>query len=113
MRKTACDCKAWAQVMKKRYLEPEDWFRARFSDKVRFGYGPQGKLRIIRKPGEGHCPDCIQEDKEPKKKDKKKASTVGLRWATISNLIMCFDEVPARKITNRKMSQRVHIDQNS
>lgn len=72
MRKIACDCKAWAQVMQKRYREPEDWFRARFSDKVHFGYGPQGKLRIIRKPGEGHCPDCIQEDKEPEKKGKKK-----------------------------------------
>lgn len=25
----------------------------------------------IRKPGEQYCPDCIQEDKEPEKKDKK------------------------------------------
>ena len=63
--KPARDRKAWAEVMKQKYPEPEDWFRVRFSDEVHFCYGPQGKLRIIRKPGERYCPDCIQEDKEP------------------------------------------------
>ena len=50
--KTVRDCKAWAEVMKERYLRPEDWYRVRFSDEVHCGYGLQGKLRIICKPGE-------------------------------------------------------------
>lgn len=60
--------------MKERYPRPKDWYRVRFSDEVNFGYDPQGKLRIIRKPGEQYCPDCIQEDKEPNEKDKKTPS---------------------------------------
>ena len=31
----------------------------RFSDEVHFGLGPQRKLRIIRRPGERYCFDCI------------------------------------------------------
>lgn len=38
--KIACDYKALAQVMKKKYPKPEDWYRVRFNDKVHFGYGP-------------------------------------------------------------------------
>lgn len=71
--------------MKERYPKPEDWYRVRFSDEVHFGYGPQGKLRIIRKPGEQYCPDFTQEDKNQTKR-MKNTITVGLRWATISSL---------------------------
>jgi hypothetical protein len=41
--------------------EPQDWHDIRFSDEVHCRVGPQGKLRIIRKPGERYCGDCIQE----------------------------------------------------
>lgn len=41
----------WATVMLNRYPQPEDWYRVRFSDEVHFGYGPEGQLRITRKPG--------------------------------------------------------------
>jgi hypothetical protein len=41
--------------------EPKDWHDVRFSDEVHCRVGPQGKLRIIRKPGERYCSDCIQE----------------------------------------------------
>ena len=50
--KKAQDRKAWAEVMKERYPRSEDWYRVRFSDEVHAGYGPQAKLRTIRKPGE-------------------------------------------------------------
>lgn len=59
MRKTGGPRKSWAQVMKERYSEPEGWFRVRFSDEAHFGCGSQGKLGIIRKPGEGYCSDCV------------------------------------------------------
>ncbi|KAF1936403.1 hypothetical protein EJ02DRAFT_480679 [Clathrospora elynae] len=35
----------------------EDWQDVRFSDEVHCRVGPQGKLRIIRKPGERYCSD--------------------------------------------------------
>lgn len=40
--------------------EPEDWELIRFSDKMHSGFGPRRRLRIIRRPGERYCPDCIQ-----------------------------------------------------
>jgi hypothetical protein len=40
---------------------PEDWRNVRFSDEVHCRVGPQGRLRITRKPGERYCGDCIQE----------------------------------------------------
>ncbi len=43
------------------YLEPKDWNPIHFSDEYHYGFGPQGKLRIIRKPGERYCQDYIQE----------------------------------------------------
>lgn len=60
----ACDRKAQAEVMKEGYVRSKDWHCVRFSDEVHFRYGPQSKLRIIRKLGEQYCPDCIQEEKE-------------------------------------------------
>jgi hypothetical protein len=41
--------------------KPEDWHDVRFSDEVYCRVGPQGKMRITRKPGERYCADCIQE----------------------------------------------------
>ena len=35
------------------------------------GGGPQHQLRIIRKPGERYCVDCIQHSDAPKRKDEK------------------------------------------
>jgi hypothetical protein len=42
----------WSQVMKERYPDEKDWSSVRFSDEVHFGYEPQGKIHIIRKPGQ-------------------------------------------------------------
>lgn len=79
--------KAWAEVMKERYPRPGDWYRVRFSDELHFGYDPQAKLRIIRKPRERqYCPNYIQEDKEPEEKDQKNAIIFGPQQAMIPSL---------------------------
>jgi hypothetical protein len=52
--------KDWEEVMKERYPFTENWRRVRFSDEVHWAVGPEGKVRIIRKPGERLCSDCIQ-----------------------------------------------------
>ncbi|KAF2629618.1 hypothetical protein BU25DRAFT_316607, partial [Macroventuria anomochaeta] len=41
--------------------DKEDWRDVRFSDKAHWSVGPEGKMKIIRKPGERYCSDCIQE----------------------------------------------------
>lgn len=52
----------------------QDWMFVRFSGEVHFGLSPQGRLRIIRKPGERLCVDCMDMQKidEPVDKDEKK-----------------------------------------
>lgn len=87
--------KDWAWNKRNTY-SLNDWKRVRFSDEVHFGRGPQRRLRIIRKPGERTCQDCIQEQHEPEEKDKKQKryhcwAAVG--WNFKSKLI--FYEVPA------------------
>jgi hypothetical protein len=62
----------FAERMLAKYPNPDQWKRVRFSDEVHFGLGPQGKLMIIRKPGERYCRNCIQEEREPEEADKKK-----------------------------------------
>ena len=62
----------WAKDMKAKYPLPSDWHRVRFSDEVHFSFGPQGRLYILRRPGERNCPDCIQETEQPKNKKRKR-----------------------------------------
>ena len=79
-----------------------------------FGWGTfwpraTSKLRIIQKPVERICEDCIQEQDEPEEKDKKQKwyhcwAVVG--WNYNSELV--FYEVPGN--TNGEMSQRVYVD---
>ena len=62
----------WCKIMLQRYPTPQDWYKVRFSDEVHYGYEAQGPLRIIRKPGERYCPDCIQRNEGPTETEKKK-----------------------------------------
>jgi len=55
----------YARIMLEKYPSWKDWMWIRFSDEVHFGWGPQGKLMIIRKEGERLCQDCIQETETP------------------------------------------------
>ena len=69
----------YAQIMRKRYPKPEDWRHVRFSNEIHFGFGPQGKVRIIRRLGERYCPDCLQEQRLPAEKDLKRLYA----WAAV------------------------------
>ena len=89
----------YAAVMLERYPTKQHWEPVRFSDEVHFGYGPQGKLRIIRKPGQRYCMNCIQEADSPKDKDLKRQHC----WAAY------FYEVASN--TNGKLSLEAYLEQ--
>jgi hypothetical protein len=96
-----------AHRMLERYPRAEDWHKVRFSDEVHFGWRPQGKILIIRKPGMRYCQDCIQEEAQPAEKDKKRLQC----WAAIGfnfKSDIYFYDVPGN--SNGKMSQQVYID---
>jgi hypothetical protein len=57
----------------------EHWRPVRFSTELQFGLGPGGKVRVIRKPGERWCGDCLQEAEAPKEKDRKRLHC----WAAV------------------------------
>jgi hypothetical protein len=81
----------------------------RFSDEVHCRVGPQGKLRIVRKPGERYCSDCIQEQLNRDEERKWKASHI---WAAVgynfkSNIH--FYKIPGNK--NGELSLEVYRDQ--
>ena len=97
----------WAKEMLKRYPNPEDWRRVRFSDEVHFSYGPEGKARIIRKPGERYCSDCIQEVNEPKDKNKYRIHAwAAFGWNFKSEIVFY-----KTKSANGKMTQDDYINQ--
>ncbi|KAK4121032.1 hypothetical protein N657DRAFT_658058 [Parathielavia appendiculata] len=80
---------------------PQHWHDIRWSDEVHFSLGPKGRAVIIRKPGERHCPDCIQEAREPEPKYLKRLHAwAAIVWDFKSELY--FYEVPGN--TNGKMS---------
>lgn len=80
----------------------------RFSDKVHFGYGLQGKLCIIYKLGKQYCPDYIQENKKLNKKNKKCYHY----WAIMGyNFKLDINFYKISRNSNRKISQKVYINQ--
>jgi hypothetical protein len=95
--------------MLERYPKPEDWYTIRFSDEVHWGIGPQGKLYIIRKPGERYCSDCIQEqDNRDTEKDQKRLhSWAAVGWEFKSPLY--FYNIASNQ--NGKMTQDAYINQ--
>jgi hypothetical protein len=72
LKATAKNRVSFASTMLVRYPERESWYNVRFSDEMHSGFGPQHTLHIIRRPGERHCPDCIQHASEPDDKDQKR-----------------------------------------
>ena len=66
------------------------------------------KIRVIRKPGERYCPDCIQERHAPKEKDLKRLhawSAVGYNFKSDLH----FYKVPGN--SNGKMSLQIYKDE--
>lgn len=105
---TATRRKEYAEVMYSRYPHQEDWHHVRFSEKIHIGQGPQGKLRIIRKPGERYCTNCIQHANRPEEKDKKKLHC----WAAVGHSFkspLLFYDTASN--SNGKMTQKTYINQ--
>ena len=97
----------FAIEMLRKYPTPEAWRRVRFSDEVHFGLGPQGKLRVLRKPGERYCSDCIQETNEPKDEDRKRIHC----WAAIGYNFKSEIVFYTTRSSNGKMTQQDYITQ--
>ncbi|KAK0655334.1 hypothetical protein B0T16DRAFT_396719, partial [Cercophora newfieldiana] len=86
----------------------ESWRDIRWSDECHFTIGQQsGKVRIIRKPGERYCPDCIFHQPKPKKDDEpveRYHVWAAVGWNFKSELH--FYQVPTN--TNGKMSLEIY-----
>ncbi|CEJ93727.1 hypothetical protein VHEMI09298 [[Torrubiella] hemipterigena] len=48
----------YARRMLERRSQPQDWRTVRFSGELHFGFGLDGQVRIVPKPGETHCATC-------------------------------------------------------
>ncbi|KAF1942480.1 hypothetical protein EJ02DRAFT_443979 [Clathrospora elynae] len=105
----AC-CKGW--VNGKLATKRKDWCllmrRVRFSDEVHWSVGPEGKVKIIRKPGERLCADCVQHtlNREDEKKNQRLHSWAAVGYNFKSNL-----NFHTTKSRNGKMSLEVYRDQ--
>ena len=98
---------AFAKEMLRKYPEPWQWKRVRFSDEVHFGLGPQGKLMIIRKKGQRYCHNCIQEEREPREADKKKLHAWGAVGYNFKSDLVFYD-IPTNN--NGKMTHQKYIE---
>ena len=88
---------------------PADWLDVRFSDEVHWRVGPQGKMRIIRRPGERYCGDCIQEQLN---RDDEKEWEAAHSWAAIGYEFkseLSFYNVPGNR--NGKLMLRVYREE--
>ncbi len=80
----------------------------RFSDETHFGWGPQGKIYVIRRPWERFCPDCLVEKEEPAEKDLRRLHC----WAAVGHDFkseLVWYDVPSNN--NGKMTMKVYHDQ--
>ncbi|KAF2193554.1 hypothetical protein K469DRAFT_734875 [Zopfia rhizophila CBS 207.26] len=90
----------WAKATLDIRPHEDDWKIVRFSDEVHWAISPQGRLYIIRKPGERYCADCIQHKEERSDKEKE-------RWEFKSPLT--FYDIASNN--NGKMTQKDYIKQ--
>ena len=98
----------YSRVMLERYPEPKDWWRVRFSDESHFGWGPQGKIWVLRRPWERFCPDCMVEKEAPAEKDLRRLHC----WAAVGHDFkspLVWYDVASNN--NGKMTMQVYRDQ--
>jgi hypothetical protein len=107
----ARECVNYANLMVSRYPNKTDWRHIRFSDEVHFSLGPQGKLLIIRKPGERYCSNCIQEvnEKDPKEETEKKRVHAWGACGYNFKSDLTFYTIPTN--TNGKITMKVYRDE--
>ena len=104
----------WAKTMLQRYPTKFDWRRVRFSDEVHFGWGPEGRILIIRHRGNGwrNHPDCIQRLETRDKKNEEDQSKRVHFWGAIGyNFKSPLIEYTVPSNTNGKMTQEVYVNQ--
>ncbi|KAK4129395.1 hypothetical protein N657DRAFT_660760 [Parathielavia appendiculata] len=97
----------YSRVMLEKYPDAKDWRHIRFSDECHFGWGPQGRVHVIRRPWERHCPDCILEKEMPAEKDQKRLHC----WAAVGydfKSPLVWYGVPGN--SNGKMAMQVYRD---
>jgi hypothetical protein len=97
----------YARVMLERYPQPQDWRHIRFSGECHFGWGPQGRVYVIRRPWERQCPDCLLEKEIPAQKDRQRIHC----WAAVGydfKSPLVWYDVPGN--SNGKMSLQVYHD---
>lgn len=103
----------WCKTMLQRYPNPEDWHHVRFSDEVHFGWGPEGKIRVIRprRGGERGRPSNIQrkEVRDDGTSYQKRVHFWGAVGHGFKVQTLTQYEVPGN--SNGKMNQEVYINE--
>ncbi|KAK4097118.1 hypothetical protein N658DRAFT_550311, partial [Parathielavia hyrcaniae] len=97
----------YCRVMLERYPKKENWYRVRFSDESHFGWGPQGKIWVLRRPWERYCPDCLVEKGAPPEKDMKRLHC----WAAVGHDFKSHIVWYNASNGNGKMTMEVNRDQ--
>ncbi|KAK4119917.1 hypothetical protein N657DRAFT_674595 [Parathielavia appendiculata] len=101
-------CLLEPRVMLERYPEPKDWYRVRFSDECHFGWGPEGKIWVLRRPWERFCPDCMVEKQAPAEKNLQELHC----WAAVGHDFkspLVWYDVPSNN--NGKLTMQAYRDQ--
>ena len=103
--------KTGRKVFAQQYLDwtVPDWKFVRFSDKIHFGLGPNGKVRVLRRHGERSCVDCMQEGADPIPREKKPDKLLHA-WAMVGwnykSPLYWYDT----KFPDGRMNQQEYID---
>lgn len=71
----------YAHRMLEAYPQPTTWRFIRFSSELHFGFGLEGKIRLISKPGEKYCETCKDQPAAAWTRDVKKLHA----WAAVGH----------------------------
>ncbi|KUJ14038.1 uncharacterized protein LY89DRAFT_152121 [Mollisia scopiformis] len=99
----------WAEDMKEKYPEKEDWHNVRFSDECHVSFGPEGMVHVIRTSKQRGLSDCIQEVRKEKDDDQQYRVHWWVAIGYDFKSRIQFYDVPSN--SNSKMTHRVYIDQ--